>query len=177
MNDTTTKPASDKKAQWSKDRNDRRRQRYENDPEYRDAQKAARRDGYQKRNKEELNCTANLAHVGQSGAMMAVSLNNSSFVIGRVFTQADAAKMLNRRPQVFYRWHQRGIFPNPVLHDDKGNFYYSDEEVTNFIKIMGEHQAQTPHYRIDHDDTRERLFAASFSRNPKLGMAWVLNHR
>ncbi len=41
---------------------------------------------------------------------MAVRLKDGDdYVIGRVFTQTDVAELLNRQPQVIYRWHQRDI--------------------------------------------------------------------
>ena len=77
-----------------------------------------------------MSCMNNLKNVDTSGALLAVRDATSDYVIGRAFTQSAAAKMLDRQPQVIYRWQQRGIFPPPTLVDDKGNTFYADDEVT-----------------------------------------------
>jgi hypothetical protein len=170
--------AKRKENYWGEEHNAARRDQYQNDPAYAEAVRQKRRESY-RRNKDVepatlKSCIGNVAQVASSGALLAVRYKNGQeLVIGRVFTQTDVAKLLDRQPQVIYRWHQREIFPSPALVDDKGNTYYADEEVTDFIRIIGEHQRTTPHYRADHDHVREALFAASFDKNVARALAWI----
>jgi hypothetical protein len=169
--------AKRKEKYWGEEHNAARRQQYKNDPERAAQVREQRRQSYRRNNavKEQTlaSCIGNVEKVPTSGALMAVRSGDSPFVIGRVFTMTDLANLLDRQAQVIYRWHQRSILPSPTLVDDKGNHYYADDEVTDFIKIMGEHQLITPHYRSDHHDVREKLFAASFEKNTARAHAWI----
>ena len=167
--------AERKEKYWGPERNAKRREAYSSDPSYAEKQRTARRASHARSSGKEPNqsCIDNLKLVGTSGALRAIRAGSSAYVIGRVFTQSDAARMLDRQPQVIYRWQQRGIFPPPTLVDDTGSTFYTDDEVSDFIIILGEHQLQTPHYRIDHVAVRDRLFAAAFHHRPEVAAAWV----
>lgn len=164
------------KQYWGEAHNEKRRSRYQTDPEYREKARAMRRESYAKATgteKAETNCLSNLDKIDSAGSLKAVRLGGSPFVIGRVYTQADLCKMIDRQPQVLYRWLQNETFPRPILEDDSGNAFYADDEVRAFVQIMGEHQRITPYYRADHDEVRQQLFAASFRANKPLGEAWI----
>lgn len=169
--------AERKEKYWGAEHNAKRRAKYNADPARAEQVKAQRRESYRRSNEVDpstmQSCLSNVGNVASSGSTRAVQYAGSKFVIGRVFTQTDVAALMGRQPQVIYRWHQRGIFPSPVLTDDTGNRFYADEEVTRFVIIMGEHQNETPHYRTDHDAVRARLFAASFDKNPDRAQAWI----
>lgn len=167
--------AERKQKYWGEERNARRREQYATDPERAEAIRQQRRESYARRTGKvpAKTCLGNVGKVPSAGTVMAVHVGKGPFVIGRVFTQTDVAEMLDRQPQVIYRWHQREIFPSPVLFDDKGNRYYADVEVIDFIKIMGEHQKETPHYRQDHTDVRDMLFKVSFEKNQARLAQWL----
>jgi hypothetical protein len=166
-----------KRAAATAARNKRRREKYITDPAFRDATKTKRREGYERKSESLPNCMENLSSVNSSGTMVAVSYKNSPLVIGRVFTKTDVSKLLNRQPQVFFRWLSKNIFPDPVLADGKGQIYYSDQEVREFVKIMSEQQDATPHYRTDHDSVRKRLFSVAFIDNQSLCLEWIRNRQ
>ncbi|QSY98686.1 hypothetical protein J2J97_31950 (plasmid) [Rhizobium bangladeshense] len=170
--------AERKEKYWGEAHNAARREAYQSDPELAETIRQRRRESYRRNKSVEpatlKSCLGNVAKVASSGALLAVRYKDGKdLVIGRVFTQTDVAKLLDRQPQVIYRWHQRGIFPSPSLVDDKGNTYYADAEVTAFVTIIGQHQQTTPHYRADHDAVREALFAASFDKNASRAQAWI----
>jgi hypothetical protein len=168
--------AEQKKNYWGEERNARRREKYNSDKANNERIRQARKESYDRVTGRGPipNCLGNAAKVPSSGQVMAVQLDGSDFVIGRVFTQADVAELLNRGQQVIYRWHQRGVFPSPVLADDRGNRFYSDAEVLDFIQIMGELQQITVHYRAAyHKEFLDRLNHASFEHNRARGAAWI----
>ncbi len=49
--------------------------------------------------------------------------------------------------------------------------------MTDFIKIMGEHQSKTPHYRADHTGTMKELFGASFEANTDRATQWIAERK
>jgi hypothetical protein len=169
--------AADRKEKyWGEEHNAKRRDQYNTDPERAAVVRQQRRESYARKvgKAPAVSCLAHVGKVTTSGSIMAVQLGEKPpFVIGRVFTQTDVAGLLDRQAQVIYRWHQRAIFPSPMLFDDLGNRFYADAEVTDFIKILGEHQLVTPHYRADHTDVTARLFAASFQGNPARAQNWI----
>lgn len=165
-----------KQLYWGAAHNAKRRAQYANDPEYAERMRAKRREQHARKNAQALTnvtCAGNLSKVEGSGLMVAVRYNGSAFAIGRVFTLAGLALMLNQQSQVIYRWHRCGNIPSPVLIDARGDRYFADEEVRRFVAIMAVHQVENRHYRSDHYDIRARLFDAAFINHPDQATAWV----
>jgi hypothetical protein len=159
-----------------------RRDRYASDPAHRQRIRDENRERY--RENEAIGdparfretCLDNLAKVIQIGRPRAVRFQEER-VVGRVYTIADVARLLDRTPAVLYRWIAAGIFPAPVLYDVHGFAYYAQPEVKAFVRIMGEHQRSNRHYRLDHKDTCKQLGCAAFARNQVQCAAWIDQHR
>lgn len=177
-------PAKPKQNYWGAEHNARRRAKYASDPTLAEKIREQRRESYRRQRAGDTpvvdtgSCLANIARVDTMGVELPVRAGEQgNLVTGRVFNQKMTATMLDRQPQVIYRWHQRGIFPGPVLQDASGNLYYADVEVKHFVRILGEHQLTTPHYRVDHTDVRAKLMAGSFEQNKQALEAWLEKRR
>jgi len=174
------------RVEWGPARNARRRKAYREDDEYARQVREARRESYRKSsgtNPGEYgtinprSCLANLSKVDTCGTLRAVSLDGREYVLARVFTQGELSGLLNRLPEAVSRWRTKGWFPPPVLRDAEGRTYFADEEVRRIVRIMGQHQERTLHYRKNHADTRRALHAAAFVNDAASARSWVDERR
>ncbi len=135
-------------------RNERRRQRYATDSEYRKKCIATTRENYRRNSHMEgdLNCLGNLGVLPSYGSKRKVpGLNTSKRVTFSVKEMADA---LNRHRAVVNRWIRNELFPPPRWG------YYTLPQARVIVRAMGELQKETPYYRRDHKELRGQLYAA-----------------
>lgn len=156
-----------KKEYWGEERNAQRRHNYQADPNHAERLRAARRESYRRRKDNAsatlLSCARNIEKITGMGSMVAVRIEGTDLPlkIEKAYRQTDVAQLVERKPPIIYRWVQNGQLPPPALVDDLGNRYYSEAEVRTFVTVLGELQSRTRHYRADHTEVRDKLFAAS----------------
>lgn len=165
------------KGEGAAKRNERRRLRYAQDPEYRERRRMERRETYRRQHGEPTDgptCAANIPLIPTLGSEREVHLGGEAVkAVGRVYSVSEVAKLLNRHSQIINRWRNREIFPEPALIDEKGGLYYADVEVDTFVRVMAAHQEVTPHFRKEHEETVAKLKLASFSGNLPLAREWI----
>lgn len=152
------------KKQVAAKRNERRRLKYSQDPEYRTRLIKSTREGYRKKHgtlEKPSSCLVNLEDLGAFGTTRKVTVAG---VERRrlTFTTGELANALRRRVEILYRWMRNDMLPVPVhtsseLQNQHGQVY-SYQEVRAIVQVLGEHQEQTPYYRQDHVETRKRLY-------------------
>lgn len=142
-----------------------RRKRYKDDPEYRQRAIQSTRRSYRGKfgRLDTSTCLDNLGGLGRMGTKRAVDVGGRT-TTRITFTTEELAVALNRRVEVVYRWVRKGIFPTPAFrlcgaHNQHDNVYLY-QEARAILHVMGEHQRNTSYYRVDHVDTRKRLFNA-----------------
>lgn len=143
-----------------KDRNARRRERYHNDPIYR--QKIIEHERA-KRERPTFDCRENLPKLATIGTVRNVGEEHE----GRAeltFTIEEAARALGRTPKSLYKYFTKGLFPRPD-HKVKGptgmeQEAYTEEQMRALVNAFGVHQSQTPYYGTYHEETKNALFAA-----------------
>jgi hypothetical protein len=157
---------------WGPDRNTRRRNRYADDPEYRKQAVQATRDSYRRRHPRaggklegQTDCRSNLAKLSEIGQVRRVVLPSGLTKRILTFTPEEVANVVMRNVHVIYRWWTKELLPTPVLKLYGGparcgvrNKLYTKNEMIALCKAFGPHQAQTPYYRMDHTEVRERIF-------------------
>jgi hypothetical protein len=121
-------------------------------------------------------CLSSLDLIDVSGQLAWVSLDGERFALGRVFTDAQLARLLRRRTEVLLRWRARGLFPQPVLVDAAGRRYYADAELCDFIRILGRHQGQARLSEGCSQALRRRLHDCAFVANRCGALAWIEVH-
>lgn len=160
----------DKKEYWGEARNERRRQRYAVDPEYRaSVRQRARETQFAKRReagmdvREGENCRENL-HMLPSFEKREYFLGEESAGTNRVVTAEDLARLLNRDPQVLYRWMGKEMLPRPMFeaYNDRNRRQgvYLNEEARAIMEVFGEHQETSLYFRTSHVMTIRRIHNA-----------------
>lgn len=149
-----------------KPRNVERRQRYANDPDYRDQVMRSTRDRY--RRKHGLVARGGVNHfdlrrIGRYCERHDVWVGSQFLESRLVMTIKNLALIIGRKPDVVRRWIDQYMLPPPVgmiRHDRKGHGQvpvYFLEEVREIVHTMRDHQAETPYFRQDHTDTIDCL--------------------
>jgi hypothetical protein len=173
-------PAEGKKEYWGEERNARRRKRYADDPQYRaDVLQRARQTQFQKRReagmevREDEDCRDNLGKLG-SFEKRAIHLGETEFGTDRAVTAEDLAMLLNRNPQVLYRWMGTGMLPRPLfeIYNDRNRkqAVYLNDEARAILTVFGEHQQTSLYYRASHVDTINRIHRAVGAVRQKHGV-------
>lgn len=135
-------------------RNERRRQRYANDSEYRKKCITTTRENYRRNGhmEDDLNCLGNLGVLPTYGLKRKVpGLNTGPRV---TFSVKEIAGAMNRHKAVVNRWIRNELFPPPRWG------YYTLPQARVIVRAMGELQKETPYYRRDHKELRSTLYAA-----------------
>lgn len=160
----------DKKTRWwGKERNERRRERYQSDVEYRRHARQQTRETY-RRIKQALgvpvrsdDCAENLPKLPTIGKerLVKTSIGSQHML---TFTAAEMARALDRNPQVIYRWFAADLFPRPVVvtknDRNRDQFVYTEWEAEAVINEFSRHQKESQYYKERHTETRDRIFAA-----------------
>ncbi len=135
-------------------RNERRRQRYATDQDYRKRCIATTRKNYRRNGhmENDVSCLGNLGTLSAYGSKRKVpGLNKSPRV---TFNVEEIASAMNRHRAVAHRWIRNELFPAPRWG------YYTLPQARVIVRAMGELQKETPYYRRDHSELRGQLFAA-----------------
>lgn len=135
-------------------RNERRRQRYANDPAYRKKCIATTRENYRRNGHmdSDLNCLGSLSNLSAYGLKRRVPGLNTGKRI--TFSVKEIAGAMNRHKAVVNRWIRNELFPPPRWG------YYTLPQARVIVRAMGELQKETPYYRRDHKELRIKLYAA-----------------
>ena len=155
---------------WGPERNEARRKRYKDDPEYRNKIREQVRDTYRRQRMEQglpvrtSDCRENIGDLDMIGEERMVVLKSGEEVDMLTFTVAELAKALERSQQVMYRWFTADQFPRPVVQamvpTNHQQPVYSFEEAKALLNVFGEHQEESQYYRKVHTATRDKLYAA-----------------
>lgn len=146
---------TDYKSSYWQERNARRRHRYHNDPEYREAQLAREREKrvtplFDPRSRKEKLFAYCTPYMIEDKKRFTMSVQQLS-----VF--------LNRSEKSVRKWIDKGLFPAPphmiAVEKLRVSVYYANE-VSALINVLGDHLSKTPYYGAYHTEVRERLFAA-----------------
>lgn len=175
------------------DRNQRRNNRYETDPKYRDEQKQRSRDAYHgKHNPQLFDPRVNLQTWDQFGGVRETNLpDGTTDDTMWVFTKSEVAEVLGVTPKGFYLWVNDGRFPKPILtavdypitrdYKEKKDVkvpqtvaVYLEQEVRAAVNILGAHLSKVKYYRKDHMDERDALYAAIHTARERQGLPKTL---
>lgn len=157
----------EQKQKWFGDKwNERRRERYENDPEYRKkAIMRARKTYREKHGVEMKDCSSNLDNLGQIGTIRPVVLGKKT--VDRLsFNVAEMGEVLGRSAVSLYHWFSNDQFPKPVFETGftgGGNLnckVYTEQEVIALVEVYSEHQSRKAYFRKTDTDTINRLHSA-----------------
>lgn len=168
------------KEYWGEKRNERRRRRYEEDPQYRTAvRQRARRTQFAKRRdmgldvREGENCRDNLTQL-LGFEKRGVYLGDTEVTTARALTAEDLAGLLNRDPQVLYRWMGKKMLPRPVfeaINDrNRRQAVYTEEEARAIINVFGKHQEASLYFRTTHTETIRSIHQAVAAVRQKMGV-------
>ena len=160
---------------WGAAHNERRKEHYRNDPNYREAWLARARLTY-RRNREValFTCLDRIASAEAYGAPRTVTINENIFVDRVCFTMGELADVLgDHKAPVVNRWRARDILPPPlataqvwVVSDGRSGSYwqaqpvYLLEETVAMMGAIGEHQRTLCYLRTTHTETIEKIWAA-----------------
>lgn len=164
---TEEQKAARKAKYWGPDRNAKRRQKYAEDKEHREALIAREREKYRKTREEQgqsvrsEDCRENIGALKHLGALRVARFPDGSEVYTNTLTLEEFGKAIGRDVQVLYRWMGEEMFPRPTLLSRIGNrdqAVFTETETTALLGVFGEHQERSQYYRNYHEETRQRLF-------------------
>lgn len=167
---------------WGKERNERRRQRYHADLEYRTKVQQQTRMTYRRLRDAEGkparsdDCAENIPFLGHLapgcdpknpvylGITRGVRMKDGSRKPMLTLTVEEMAKALNRNQQVLYRWFAADMFPRPkamaeTAHNQNQLVYLKSEAIAAMTEFS-RHQNESQYYRERHTETRDRIFDA-----------------
>jgi hypothetical protein len=183
----TDEQRDEKKAKWFAARDVRRRHRYADDPDYRDARREASREDFRKRQGMDMSALRdsrkNLDKLDDFGKPREIVVAGEAEVF-LTFTINELAKVLgDYNPTIIRRWISNDKLPAPILsvNEATGSFgreggtsdvqVYTEPEVAAIIEVLGSHQAKFANYRSDHTDTTRLLYDAVEIIRNELGLA------
>jgi hypothetical protein len=153
---------------WGPDRNARRRERYQQDNEYRQQSIKQVRDHYrQSRTAAGLDvrsddCEENISKLAEIGAVRDI-INACQSRTLLTFTIEEAAIAFGRNQQVMYRWLKSGLLPPPVLtarnNRNRLQSVYVECELREMLDVFSAHQKLSQYYRSYHVETQNSMFA------------------
>lgn len=154
-------------------RNRARRDRYAMDPDYRDRMVQDTRDRYRRKVGLKPRRSArdfDLRRIGRWCQREDVRWSGGRVMKNKlVMDTRTLATILGRKPDVVRRWIDRCMVPPPIAlikHHREGCgmvSVYLMEEAREIIKIMRNHQEETPYFRVDHYHTVDALNWALYS--------------
>jgi hypothetical protein len=169
MGATKTALTESKKDQyWGEERNARRRQRYQEDPAYRQgvlqrarqAQFGTRRAaGFEVSEGED--CRRNIPMLDAAAQTRDIEQDGVALGSAKAVTVDELAQALNRDPQVLYRWMGKGMLPRPVFEARNGRnrlqAVFTLAEARAIVTVFGEHQETSLYFRSTHTGTIHRI--------------------
>lgn len=163
----------------------KRKERYQNDPEYRKAVQERARQRYLKENPEVAmlpeKIRKNLADITSFGETRRVFVELAD--VGEEFclTEAEIAAVIERHPQSFQRMVSDGRWPRPVfsirVNRTKTGVYLLDQ-ARAMVEVYVSHLERSSHYYAKHIETREAMFEASRKELEKTELGqWAMNQQ
>lgn len=163
---------------WGADRNARRRERYQQDKQYREKTIQQVREGYRRNRAEdgldvrEDDCIESLPKLPQIGQIREVRITDEQTVRLLTFTVDEVAVALTRNQQVLYRWIKADLLPPPAFEArnfrNRWQAVYTVPEVRAMIEVFSEHQKLSQYYRSYHEETRAKFFSAVLAARDKV---------
>lgn len=154
---------------WGEDRNARRRERYANDPAYREKAVKQVRSNYE-RTKESKgipsrsrNCLENLPRLTEIGSIREVQLADERTVRMLTFQVRELGDALERNGAVVGRWISANLMPAPIykakLPGGTKAAVYTVNEVRAIMEVFSEHQQISQYIRAHHTEFRDKVGA------------------
>ena len=139
-----------------------RKQRYHNDPAFREGMKDKARTAYRRGQSVELvSCSYSLEFLDDMKVNAKVRLPCGEERQMDIMYLADTAQALQKLYQTVLRWVHKEMIPKPILLTDltyaKPNSVYHIEEVRIMVSEIGEHEKEFVYYRRDHHVIRGRI--------------------
>lgn len=151
---------------WGEQRNARRRQRYKDDPEYRE--RVTR--GIHKNLVKKRGIPSTFTHLGKVkdkiakyGQVRKVTLPDGSKTDMLVLTTEEVANLFDRDLNAIYRWRNSGKFPEGVMTCVSGKLtvqVYSVPEIKAIVGVLREHFRDNFCYHSVHFKTKEAVVKA-----------------
>jgi hypothetical protein len=143
--------------------NERRRERYHSDPEYREAVRARNRVTFSKKPTDEKDMRKNIPLIRQFSQKRYVKYPTGEG-IQPCLTFEELASAMNRNVALLYRWRKEGKFPSGVMTFIEPEGYqltqaFSPEEAEVILRVIGQHFFESSYYLGSHTKTRDKLFA------------------
>ncbi len=150
-----------------------RKERYAQDPEYRNTAIERSRQNYQRTTEQRMDPRENLEGLLELGVHTEYRREDGTTGRRVMFSKAMVAELLGVKPKAFYEWVNDGRFPQSVV---EGKFInqrvrdgipqqlvqwtagYTLHEVRAAIEALGPHLSTMTYYRQDHQPTRKELF-------------------
>ena len=110
----------------------KRKERYENDPKYRAKVQAATRRSKQRRRVGLKKRT--LGQIDRRHRRPRITVINGQRV--EVFSRGTLAEYVGFAPTTLGSWQQRGVLPTPTMVDEEGKWWFSEEYMAKFLKIV-----------------------------------------
>lgn len=120
-----------------------RRDRYATDEEYREAERRRQREIYQSR--------TGRARVNRARAGLEKVLDSTK----EAYTCSELSATMERSRTYITRLVAKGLWPDPKTR--KG---FTRAEAIRLLTVLAEHEETVSTYRVEHKETRRRLFAA-----------------
>lgn len=135
----------------AEDRNEQRRHRYRNDPEYRNKLKEQNRRAYWSRKDKVASRPRKLTGTKRRLRKQVTVLGGESYL-----TIKGMAIVLDRNENALRRWIGDGRFPAPDK-DVRGVPLYTLQQAEGMLGVLREHFAEFSYYRRNHSQTMRRL--------------------
>ena len=173
---------------WWKERDKRRRERYKNDPTYREQQVARSRATYRAKTKSApFDPAENLSKIDEFGKVRDVNWPTGTVVRRWCMTQHEMASVMGKSSKLFYQWVSDGRFPASILtavdFSIKRDYskakevkvpqtvaVYTSEEVVAAVKALAPHLSTVAYYRKDHVEEIEKVTAAVHRARAAIGL-------
>lgn len=155
---------------WYDERNERRKKRYHNDPDYRSTANKSAREGYRKTAgvREPFDPRQNIGMLepgeGCAGTMRALShIPDAGPVL--TFTKAELALIFNRPTKQIQQWAADGRIPSPMVRgrstaERTWTEVYTQAEARAIVDALGEFLSQLIYFRTDHREVIDACRAA-----------------
>jgi len=152
--------------EWHDQRNARRRERYDKDPEYRAGVVTRSRRTYRNKSDAGLPDDPRKQDITKLGKVRSVDLPGGGEML--CFTKGEMAKLFDRTVKLFYMWVSSGRFPDAVTvatdypavrnYSTKKDVpipqkvaVYTLPEAQAAMRILGLHLSQVHYFRSDHN--------------------------
>lgn len=166
----------EKKARWADNHNKKRKERYNSDPQYKQARLEKAREDYRNEKGVVLDsCLDRIREIRSYGSSREVRVNDGPVQVRFCLTTQELGEIIGgHKASVMYRWQGKGLLPKPIA---KGRVFYSttgrggdywlndqpvylEEEVAAIMQPLGEHQRNFRYYRTSDTETVAAIFDA-----------------